>query len=339
MAKKEKTELIQVSKELQSSLDILSSVKEELDLLGNNMLQISVMDETTLSIAQQNLSSANSLLKSIEDKRKALKDPYLQAGKLIDSTCAEMIETAEKGIEHVKTQIKMWELRRIEEAKKAQEELLKKQQEEAKEREAAAKRKIEQREFYNKVIASLEQMYLSSKTAEQCEEKIEYINKNFPTGDMFGDLATEAATQAQNYIKLLSEKANQFKHADTLSESEKQLIKEKEDLMAEKNRIALKEAEIAKKEEELRLEAERKKAEEEAEKERLRLQQEAEMNKTRGIRQIWKFELVDKTKLSQDWITVDTEKVKEYMKVNKDNLNDGEVLFGVRFYKDQSVSA
>ena len=83
---------------------------------------------------------------------------------------------------------------------------------------------------------------------------------------------------------------------------------------------------------------ERKRKEEEAQAERLRLDAEQQANKTRGVKYLWKFELVDKTKLSEDWITMDESAVKEFLKAKKDTLKDGEVISGVRFYKDQSVS-
>jgi hypothetical protein len=67
---KKTTEVAVVSPELQKNLDIILSVKTEIDALGQNALQIKVVDETTLSVAQQNLSSINQIVKNIEDKRK-----------------------------------------------------------------------------------------------------------------------------------------------------------------------------------------------------------------------------------------------------------------------------
>ena len=336
---KKKEEVIPVNSELQKNLDIILSVKSEVDKLGNSALQIKVMDEATLSVAQQNLSSINQIVKSIEEKRKKIKEPYLSAGKLIDKTCNDIVELAEKGIEHIKAEIKAWEIKRQEEARKAQEEVQKKLEEERLAIEAQIKLKDEQRDFYQKVIDSLNQMYSIANTADKCDDTIQYIKDKFPPAEKFGDLGAQAIEQAQNVIQLLETKKQQFLSANTLSDVEKELIKAKEELMIEKNKIAQKEAELLAKEEQAKKDAQMKKLQEEADKERLRLEQEEEMNKTRGVREVWKFELVDKSKLTLDWCALDESKVKEYLKEKKDDLKDGEIVNGVKFYKDQSVRA
>jgi hypothetical protein len=65
------------------------------------------------------------------------------------------------------------------------------------------------------------------------------------------------------------------------------------------------------------------------------------MARSRGLgdvykRQTWKFELVDKSKLTQEWITLDESAVRAFMKEKKDSLQEGECN-GVRFYKEMSV--
>lgn len=50
-----------------------------------------------------------------------------------------------------------------------------------------------------------------------------------------------------------------------------------------------------------------------------------------------KFELVDISLVPAEWLTVDEDKVKAYMKENKDTLKVGDLKNGFRFYKDQSV--
>lgn len=338
--KKEKeTAVIAVSPELQKNLDIILEVKKEADKIGNNCLQIIITDEATLSVAQQNLSSASQLAKTIEAKRKEIKQPYLDAGSLIDDTCAQISELVEKGILHIKTQIKMWDIKRLEEAKKAAEELAKKQEEERLALEAETKKKKEQSDFYNKVIASLNQMYTSCTTPDQCDEQRKYIIDKFPPADQFGDLWPQALAQAENIVKLIEAKKQQLLSANTLSEGEKELIKAKEELIAEKARIAQKEAELKAKEEAVEAELKAKKLAEENEKERQRLAMEAETGRLRGVKYLWKFELVDKSKLIEDWISLDETKAKEYLKTKKDDLKDGEIVNGVKFYKEQSVGA
>ena len=70
---------------------------------------------------QQNLAKANQLAKAIEEKRKAIKQPYLDAGKKVDEVAKTLSESIEKGIKHIKDQVADWEKkRREEEAKKKQ---------------------------------------------------------------------------------------------------------------------------------------------------------------------------------------------------------------------------
>jgi hypothetical protein len=340
MAKKETTEVMTVSPELQKNLDIILSLKNTVDEIGLNCMQIKITDETTLSVAQQNLSKANQIAKSIEEKRVQIKDPYFQAGKLIDKTCNNLVEVIEQGMNHIKSEIKTWEDNRKEAARKAQEELDRKLSEEKAAMEADEARKAEILDYINnKAIPNLKSIYESCDSAEKCVSSVQFIEKNFPYPARFEEYADQAMAAKQNYIDLINAKKAQFETADSLSDSEKELIKEKEQIALDKLKLAQREAELKAKEEQIRLEAERKLAEEAAEKEKQRLLAEEELNKTRNVKYLWKIELVDKSKLCQDWIAMDEAKVKAYLKANKDSLKDGEVVFGVKFFKESSITA
>lgn len=340
MAKNNETEVMAVSPELQKNIDIILSLKSQVDEIGLNCLQIKVIDDSSLSVAQQNLRKANDISKSIEDKRKAIKEPYLQAGKLIDKTCADLTDAIEKGIAHIKLEVKGWETKRQEEAKKAQAEIeakLKAQQAAA---EAEANRKAEiQKYITEKAIPQLKRFVELSDTVINCEQNIAVIEKNYKPREFFAEFADEAYALRDNYLDIIRAKKQQLESADTLTEEQKQLAKDKEDLAKQMAELEEKRAAIKAKEE-LAAQAETKRlAEEAAEQERKKLAAEAELNKTRGVKYLWKFELVDKTKLIPDWVAVDEAKVKEYLKENKDFINDGEMINGVRFYKEMSVSA
>jgi tetrahydromethanopterin S-methyltransferase subunit F len=184
---------INQSSELQKSLSIILSVKTQIDAIGTACQQIKIKDYTTLAIAQQNLSKANEMAKFIEEKRVAIKAPYLADCTTIDDTAKEIRETLEKGITHIKSEVKAWELKKREESK--------------------------------------------------------------------------VVSQAAQGLGLT-----------------------------------------------------------------------AFIPKTKGIRDVWKFELVSKSDLPLEWVTIDEEKVKEWLKTNKDSLKEG-VTTGVRFYKDITVRA
>jgi len=180
MAKKNETEVMAISPELQKNIDIILSLKSQVDEIGLNCLQIKIVDDSSLSVAQQNLRKANDIAKSIEDKRKAIKEPYLQAGKLIDKTCADLTDAIEKGIAHIKNEVKGWETKRQEESKKAQAEIeakLKAQQAAA---EAEANRKAEiQKYISEKAIPQLKKLYAACLSVKDCDAATNVINTNF----------------------------------------------------------------------------------------------------------------------------------------------------------------
>jgi len=123
MAKKNTEEVMVVSPELQKNLDILQAFKQQVDIVGTNCQQIQVVDDTSLAVGQQNLSKANNLLTSIEEKRAIIKAPYWDAGKLIDKTAKDLSEELSKGIKHIKDQVAAWEKKRQDEEKAKQDEI------------------------------------------------------------------------------------------------------------------------------------------------------------------------------------------------------------------------
>lgn len=58
----------------------------------------------------------------------------------------------------------------------------------------------------------------------------------------------------------------------------------------------------------------------------------------KGIRETWKFELVDKSSVPFEWLMIDEKAVKEWIKENKDQLKDGHTIGGVRFFIEQSLT-
>ena len=59
-------------------------------------------------------------------------------------------------------------------------------------------------------------------------------------------------------------------------------------------------------------------------------------DKASNVAFLWKFELADIKEVPLDWLTLDEAKVREWLKMNKDNLDQG-VYRGVRFYQEASV--
>lgn len=336
MAKKPTTEVAPVKVK---GLEVLESLKAEIDSQATNCLQIKVTDESTLAIGQQNLSKINQLVKTIDAKRKELKDPYLQAGKQIDATANMLSEMAEKAIEHLKLEVKNWEIKKQEEAKAAQAALEAKAKEAEEKAAAEAARISTIRESIDRARTVLQSMYNDCTNIMKCEAAIVNIEHNYKKREEFAEFADEAYDLKDNYLNLIRAKIAQYESAATMSEEEKSILAAKEELAKQKMELAAKEAQLKAQEEAIAVEKARKEEEE-----RLKLEQEkiaaaAEADKTRGIRHLWKIELVDKSKLIPEWIMMDEKVVNEYKNANKENLKDGDIINGVRFYKEISVTS
>jgi hypothetical protein len=200
----------------------LTILKAEIDKIGLNCQQIRVVDESTLAVAQQNLSKASNIASDIEAKRKSIKQPYLDGGKLVDSTAKSLIEGLEKGMASVKSEIAAWEKKRLADAAEKQ---------------------------------------------RQIEANIAILSK------------------------------------DIKSEGEVAIL----------NEMASKELELA--------------------------NLEALANKTKNVRYTWGFEIDDYREIPDEWKSLDVAIVKDYLSKHKDKLKDGEVINGVRFYKNMSIVA
>lgn len=62
-----------------------------------------------------------------------------------------------------------------------------------------------------------------------------------------------------------------------------------------------------------------------------------ESQKASNVRHNWKFDVVDLSRVPVQFLMVDEAKVREWIKANKESLNDGDVIAGIKFYKEVSV--
>jgi hypothetical protein len=338
MAKKETTAI--VSAELQKSLDIINQSKSQIDEIGKNCMEIKVVDESTLTVAQNNLSKANDMVKFVEEKRKEVKEPHLNNCKIIDETCKTLSESVIKAVEHLKAEIKAYAEKKAEEDRKKQQELERKQEEERRAMEAENKRKADIQKYINETLTPwLKKQHEGASSVELCDKVLATINEKWPGADKFMEFTDYATGVKNTYVDLIKMKRQQLADADNMSDEQKQLIAEKEQIAKDKQLLLEREASIAKKEAEIAAEKARKEAELKAKEEAEKLLKEQEANKMSGTRKIWKFELVDKSKLLPEWISVDGDAVKAYMKDNKDKIKSGDVINGIKFYQDISISS
>jgi len=334
-------EITVANPQLAKDLAIINALQIQVDAIGTQCLQIQIVDDSTLAIGQQNLSKANSIAKSIEESRKKIKEPYLAAGKLIDQTCAKLTETIDKGMAHIKSQVGNWEKLRLEAAAKAQAEIDAKAKIEADKLAADKARKDSILDFISNILKPyLQATYESLKSAEDCDKFLAYIDANFPKEDKFQEYLADANQIRDNYIDLIKGKKAQFNTAANISESELALLKEKERLTKLQQELDNERLRVKQLEEQAAADKARREGEELAELEKAKLQAAVDLEKVKGIRYLWRYELVDIEFAPKEWLQLNDTAVKEYLKENKDKgLKDGEVINGVKFFKESSVVA
>src|SRR5574338_544095 len=85
----------QIVIQAKNNLKDIENLKSQIDEIGKNCQQITVTDEVSLAICQQNIAKANNMLNLIEAKHKEIKAPFLEAGRLCDNTKKALTEKLE----------------------------------------------------------------------------------------------------------------------------------------------------------------------------------------------------------------------------------------------------
>jgi hypothetical protein len=62
-----------------------------------------------------------------------------------------------------------------------------------------------------------------------------------------------------------------------------------------------------------------------------------ESQKASNVRHNWKFDVVDISRVPVQFLMIDEAKVREWIKSNKESLSDGDIIAGIKFYKEVSV--
>lgn len=319
MAKKSNTDVVVITPELQSAIDKFSAVKSQIDAIGADLLTIKITDASTLSVAQQNLSKANDLVKLVDEKRKGIKEKPLRECQTIDEAAKYITKTVLEGIASVKQQVVNWETERL---KKEQE---KKAELEAKitaEQPDDVKNEIEIIKYINnKAVPSLNKFYEASTTPELCDKHYNIIEANYKPQEFFGNHSKLAYDLKEAYLTLIMAKKIHLEGDERGSFKVVNAKKVADNIVLFAKSLERGLTGAAVKEELEQLETE------------------SALNKTKNIRYNWKFELVDASKLTPDWTALNESVVKEYLKENKESLKDGEVINGVKFYKEISATA
>lgn len=161
------------------------ALKTQAIALSDQCKSIKVEDAITLSMAEQTLSKSNQLYKMIEDKRVAIKAPYIAAGKTIDKIANEMLDPLEEAIKKGKDIIKQWN-----------------------DKQAQIKKEADEKN--SKIVSKINALHLQLQektelctTPDKCQNLIDSINKVFPKKESFLQYADDAELIKTNYLQLL----------------------------------------------------------------------------------------------------------------------------------------
>jgi len=319
MAKKKVVEEAVVT---QSNSVSFEQTKEMLTEIAEQVTQIKVSDSTTLSIANQKMTFVNGHLKEIEAKRKELKQPFLDGGKAVDDTAKELSSVLDPALKHLKTEVGDWQLQVIQKERELQQKAL----EEARKKEDESKAVAEQSRVVNyisQVKDWLEKGLATCATIEHGQAVLSSMEGLQPA-NMMGDYQKEYAALIDMYQKLFRTKLGELEgkiakgttqnHLDVLGGQLNDHIESlKEQIEVKKQEVSAVESEI--------------------------LSEVASLqdDKASNVAFLWKFDVVSPENVVPMFMSIDDKKIREWMNNNKENLKDGETIYGVKFYKEISV--
>lgn len=260
---------------------------------------IDIKDELTLGMANQLLSKVKDHEKAVDEKRKALKKPYYDAGVIIDATAKAILAPLQDAMETGKTKLRIWNEQQQAIINQANAELEKK------------------KEFLEKIINQIKEKCDKCVTPAQCISLSASIEKLFPTKDKFGPYGEQAMIQKKLYIDLLKTKHDAIAAALSGEQGSTDAIATMKDA----------EADVAATSNEVIQQAEEKKQE---------LQEVAKGSVVKGsVRRVWKAVVVDHDKLPRRWLMPNMDAINKYMADNKINMMSPAEVDGVKFYIDE----
>lgn len=62
-----------------------------------------------------------------------------------------------------------------------------------------------------------------------------------------------------------------------------------------------------------------------------------EPTRPKGLTETWKFAVVNEAEIPREMLILDEKKVKEWLKLNKENLQNNQIVGGIKFYIEESI--
>jgi hypothetical protein len=267
--------------------------------LKDRALAITICDDVSLGMANQLLSQINQHFKVVEEKRKALKQPYLEAGKIIDEIAKQILTPLDEAIDSGKKKLKVWN------------------EEQDKIRQEAQKAIDAEKNMITAIDNQLFGKIANCITKQQCIELAASINQKFPALESIKNFRKEAGDVKAKYLNLLQTKIETFEKIelrgpDIATQISK--MREQEEVVKQQTIEAAQNVEDKKQDLSANLAVAAPKSQ---------------------TRKVWKFEVKNLAEVPQSLLQINEAAVKEWMKANKESLKHDTVTNGIRFYIDE----
>lgn len=316
-------------------------LKKEFEAETKAIKEFQITDRASLQLFVQKVSDANKVTNMLEQKRKQLKEPYLQSGKMIDTAAKEISEELEKAIVEAKTRMITEEKRIAKEEKEEADRLAK----EAEKKIDTSKAKLEAGHNSLKFIADYKlkavQALGEAFTMDALKAAhMEFIHLDkFPSIESFGEYAKEGKAMFDELVKFKNDQkiaVEQIEKAVAAGDKRKALQLQQACQMrvidVEEATNQQVEEKVQETTEEFVVEAQTTNA--------IVAAQQSPSKSTVTLVKTWDWELIDIDHVRKEWLCPDPEPIKQFIKDNKDTagvLTDGCEIDGIRFYIKESA--
>lgn len=333
------TALVTISSEETAKVALGETLVKQMEAACDKCRAIEIVDDASLQVGRQLLKALNQQIKSIDDQRTKIKEPYLRAGQMIDGYAKKLTGPALKVVEEGKKKISDYEIL----AKEKADELIAKAEVDAENTMKAAQEKADETSRLATEIAEYETNAVAAFTAATTMDELKaahekFIKPGFPEPEHWGDQQAGAKAMFKRIVDFKDLRKAAIAQQAKLTEGGRELT------ALEKRKLAL-EAEMAQlaadeKAEQERIAAEQAAAEEKRKADEIALMREQSVLHTStpnvgNMRESISWELHDWDKVPEAWKQLNEDAIKLHLKEHKGKIANGVIINGVRFIVDR----
>lgn len=270
------------------------------------------------------LTLLNKVVNKVDAERKLRGNPYKEAKSLVDEVAKEIIGNAPEVIVEVKRKIAAFEDAEERKRQVAADEAAKAQREELREIEAAQNKRLAMISDIKELAATAADKLVNARNFEQLKDAFQ-----LHTVAVFNKLIAETqdeelkamATEAKNRLIALKNDRKDAMAKGTQSKATN-IVNDLQEIANDAMDKVVEDTQAAKAESMIHTQAEI---------------ADLSTGSSNSDRFRWEFEVEDFSKVPDAFKTVDEKAVNEYINVHKDELQDGQVVDGIKFIRKRSV--